>query len=193
MSHYLPTAMLAFLALGVGTTAQDPPKGQKDPQSQIEPRSAPGEGQKFLQQFVGRWDVVKTFHPRTGEPAVARGECVQTMIHDGRFLHSEFTFTDAGAKTTGTGTIGFDADTGRFTSFWIDSRSTRVSVRQSRDKFDGRQIVLFAKPLDEANARQSRTVTRLENNGKRVVHQQFGATPDGKERLVMELVMDRRD
>ena len=59
-------------------------------------------------------------------------------------------------------------------------------------KFDGQRIVLYSKSLDDPNARQSRTVTHLENGGKRIVHQQFVATPDGKDRLMMELVMDNR-
>jgi hypothetical protein len=111
------------------------------------------------------------------------------MIHEGRFLQSDFIFDDNGAKTTGMGIIGFDADSGKFTSFWTDSRSTRVSIRQSRDKFDGSKIVLFSKSLDDPNARQSRTVTHIENGGQRLVHQQFVAVLDGSERLIMELVM----
>src|SRR5262249_29996398 len=47
-------------------------KAKKDPQSTFEPRSAPGEGQKFLAKFAGEWEVVKTFHPREGKPAVQK-------------------------------------------------------------------------------------------------------------------------
>jgi len=184
---------IIFLSV-VCANADDKPatRPAKDAQAAYEPRSAPGEGQKFLQQFVGNWSVVKTFHPRNGEPVVSRGQCTQTMIHDGRFLRSDFIFNDATGQTTGMGVIGFDADSGKFTSFWTDSRSTRVSIRQSRDKFDGSKIVLYSKSLDDPNARQSRTITHLENDGKRIVHRQFAANPDGSERIMMELVMQRR-
>src|SRR5262245_45848561 len=84
---------------------------KKDPQSSYEPRSAPGAGQKFLKQFEGDWEVVKTFYPRSGEPARAKGECRQTMLHEGRFLRSEFVFEQNGVKSTGTGMIGFDGET----------------------------------------------------------------------------------
>ena len=40
-------------------------------------------------------------------------------------------------------------------------------------------------------ARPSRTVTRLEADGERIVHTQYGAGDGGKERVVMELVMTR--
>jgi len=180
------TATLLVIAAFAGSTVgQD----KKDPQSVIEPRSGPGAGQKFLEKFVGDWEVTKTFNPRTGDPATAKGTCRQTMVHGGRFLQSEFTFDGPAGKTTGTGTIGFDADAGLFTSVWVDSRSTRMSLRRSKEKFDGTEIVLYSRSLDEKEGRQSRTVTRLEDGGRKIVHRQFSPTPDGKERLVMELVM----
>ena len=188
---------VVLLAAGLGVRAeppQDKPAEKKDPQSAIEPRSAPGAGQKFLARFVGDWDVVKTFHPRSGDPARATGVCRQTMIHGDRFLRSDFTFDGAQGKTTGTGTIGFDAATGLFTSVWIDSRSTRMSLRQSKEKFNGEEIVLFSQTLGEGGteARRSRTVTRLEDDGAKIVHRQYGIAADGKERLVMELQMTRK-
>jgi hypothetical protein len=174
-------------------SAAEPPPGQKDPQSTYEPRSKPGAGQKFLEKFVGDWEVVKTFHPQTGDPVRATGECKQTMINDGRFLRSEFTFRQGDATTTGLGLIGFETDTGLFTSVWTDSRSTRMSLRQSQDKFNGEEIVLYSRSLDAGKeARRSRTVTRLEDDGRKIVHRQYTAGKDGMERLVMELVLTRK-
>ena len=171
-----------------------PAQEKKDPQSSFEPRSKPGVGQKFLEKFVGDWDVAKTFYPRTGEPARSTGECRQAMIHGGRFLKSDFVFGHGDSRTTGTGVIGFETETGKFTSFWTDSRSTRMSLRQSKDKFNGDEIVLFSRSLqdDAKEARVSRTVTRLEDDGRKIVHRQYSVATDGKERLVMELVMTRK-
>jgi len=166
---------------------------KSDPQSVVEPRSGPGAGQKFLEPFVGEWDVVKTFYSRSGTASRTSGTCKQTMIHEGRFLESEFMFQQGDIKTTGQGLIGFEPATGNFTSVWTDSRATRMSLRQSKDKFDGQQIVLFSKPLNEGTeARSSRTVTQLEENGQKIVHRQFTAGEGGAERLMMELVMTRR-
>ncbi len=182
---------LVGLCLSVGA-GQQPPK--KDPQSSYEPRSGPGAGQKFLARFAGDWDVVKTFHPRKGEPAKSKGECRQEMVQGGRFLKSEFTFDGPVGKTTGTGLIGFEPDSGLFTSVWIDSRQTRMSIRRSKDKFDGKEIVLYGRSLDGdgKDPRQSRTVTRLEEDGRKLIHRQYTAGPDGQERLVMELEMTRK-
>jgi hypothetical protein len=190
----LPKTLRGFLLLGLILLAgaEQPPKEQKDPQSVFEPRSGPGVGQKFLEQFVGDWQVVKTFYPRSGDPVQTKGRCRQIMVQGGRFLQSDFTFEGAGGKTTGTGLIGFEADSGLFTSVWIDSRSTRMSLRRSRDRFDGKEIVLFSQSLEgEKDARRSRTVTRLENEGRVILHRQFVPGPDGKERPIMELKMTR--
>jgi Protein of unknown function (DUF1579) len=182
-----------FACLLTGTARpQDKKDDKKDPLQSFEPKSKPGAGQKFLEKFVGEWDVVKSFHPRKGEPVRATGECKQTMIHDGRFLQSEFTFkTDAG-KTTGLGLIGFQPETEKFTSVWTDSRQTRMSFRQGEDKFDGEQIVLFGKELDGKEGRRSKTVTRLEDDGKKIVHRQYAVEAGAPDRLVMELVMTKK-
>lgn len=194
---------VAIVALSVGlaaVVAQPPaskvaekPPAKADAQQAIEPRAGPGVGQAFLAKFVGDWDVAKAFYPRGGgEPTRANGECKQTMIHAGRFLQSEFTFGTGAAKTTGLGLIGFEQATGKFTSVWTDSRQTRMSFRQGREKFDGAQIVLYSQSLGEGEGRQSKTVTKLEHDGKSIVHRQFSVSADAPERLVMELVMTRK-
>jgi len=174
--------------------ADDPPKQPKDPQSSFEPRSGPGAGQKFLEKFVGDWEVAKTFYPRSGDAVRQSGECRQTMIHGGRFLQSEFVFDNKGEKSTGLGLIGFEPATGKFTSVWTDSRQTRMSLRQSEAPFDGKEIVLSGKSLgEEARGRaRSRTTTRLEDDGRKIVHRQVAVDADGKERPVMELVLTRK-
>jgi hypothetical protein len=186
--------VFALLAVSSGIGQEkNPPDGKKDPQAKFEPRSKPGEGQKFLEQFTGDWNVAKTFHPRAGKPVQIKGECRQKMVQSGRFLQSDFTFTTDAGKTTGTGLIGFEPETGKFTSVWIDSRQTRMSFRQSAEKFDGKKIVLEGKELGAAApARRSKTVTTLEDGGKRIVHRQYSIEAEGKERLVMELVLTRK-
>ena len=175
--------------------AEQPPvknEDKKDPQASVEPKSKPGAGQKYLEKFVGDWEVAKTFHPRVGEPIKQKGECHQTMIHGGRFLQSEFTFEADGGKTTGTGTIGFEPETGKFTSVWIDSRQTRMSFRQAEGKFDGEQIVLFSKELESKEGRRSKTITKMVDEGKKIVHRQFSIAQDNTERLMMELVLTKK-
>jgi hypothetical protein len=181
--------LAACSVLGPLAAAQE----DKDPQSAFEPRSGPGAGQKFLAQFVGDWDVVKTFYSRAGQPATTKGFCRQTMIHNGNFLRSEFTFQQGDAQTTGLGLIGFEPASATFTSVWTDSRATRMSLRQSNEKFGGEEIVLDSRSLGgTTESRSSRTVTKLEENGGKIIHRQFSRADDGSERLVMELLMTRK-
>jgi hypothetical protein len=201
MPRFRPAAIAGLLAatLAFGQTppkkADPPADPKKDPQQAIEPRSGPGAGQKFLEQFVGEWEVEKKFFPRGGgEPGVSKGTCKQEMIHGGRFLRSEFVFDGPTGKSTGTGVIGFEPDSGLFTSTWIDSRQTRMSFRKSKEKFGGEKIELFGQALGgEPEARKSKTVTTLEDKGAKIVHKQFSIPTDGAaERQVMELVMTRK-
>jgi hypothetical protein len=189
-------ASLVILA-SAGGSAQEPGTPSPTPrgvQERYEPPAGPGVGQAFLETFEGDWSVERNFYPPSGgAPTRATGECAQRMVQDGRFLESRFTFHVDGKTTTGTGISGFDPQTGLFTTFWFDSRSTRFSVRQSREPFDGKQIVLYSVSLGgSGTGRTSRTVTHMENEGNRIVHRQFNSDAGGKERLLMELVMNRR-
>lgn len=188
------TFLVALSFLGL-VAADEPSKPRaKDPQAAYEPRSSPGAGQAFLAKFEGDWVVAKAFFPRTGEPTRIKGTCRQIMTHKNHFLQSDFIFGEGENASTGQGLIGFEPETGRFTSVWTDSRQTRMSFRQSMEKFDGRTIVLHGKSLEtpEKAPRRSRTVTTLDDNGSKIVHRQYALGDDGAERLMMELVMTRK-
>ena len=134
------------------------------------------------------------FYPREGDPVRTSGQCRSTMIQNGKFLQTEFEFNQAEGKSTGLGIIGFEPETGRFTSFWVDSRQTRVSVRQGREPFDGQKIVLYSVSLDpqSKDSRRSKTISTLEDDGRKLVHRQYALGSGAEERLIMELIMTRK-
>jgi hypothetical protein len=171
--------------------AQDKPKDQE---AAYDPRSSSGAGQKFLEKFAGDWTVEKRFHPRTGDPVVTKGECHQAMIHDGKFLKSDFVFRSETTNVTGTGLVGFEPATGLFTSVWADSHSTRMSIRQSKEPFNGSEIMLSSLPTANGvrEARLSKNVTVLTDDGKKIVHKQFAIEADNSERLMFELILTRK-
>jgi hypothetical protein len=186
-------SVLAILLTAALATAQSSAVAQKT-HEQYEPSNAPGAGQKLLAQFAGNWDVVKTFFPKNGAPRVSKGECRQTMVQDGKFLESDFTFFNPdGSKSTGTGISGFDSKTNRFTTVWFDSRQTTMSIRQSDGTFDGKTIVLWATDLDPDDPGR-KTVARahLEDNGRVLVHRHYLVDDKGNERLMIELRMTRK-
>jgi hypothetical protein len=187
---------VAVLAAGAAVAQQPTPASPpKDVQARFEPPSGPGAGQAFLKTFEGEWSVVRNFYPPSGgAPRSATGECTQKMVQDGRFLQSDFTFHSDGQTTTGTGISGFDPQTGLFTTFWYDSRSTRFSIRQSKEPFDGKQIVLYSVSLGGSHGQEhtSRTVSFLEDGGKKLIHRQYNMGPDGKEKVLMELILTKK-
>ena len=162
--------------------------------NEYEPPNAPGAGQKLLAQFAGDWDVLKSFFPMNGKPIVTKGTCKQYMIQDGKFLQSDFIFfNEDGTKTTGTGISGFDSKTNRFTTVWYDSRQTTMSIRQSDGTFDGKNIVLWATPLDpDRPGRKTVARAHLEENGRVLVHRHFLINDSGQERVMIELRMTRK-
>ena len=184
---FIATLFLATAALTQGAATQQTHK-------EYEPASAAGAGQKLLAQFAGDWDMVKTFFPATGQPAVTKGTCKQYMIQGGKFLQSDFTFFDPdGSKSTGTGISGFDAKTNRFTTVWYDSQKTTMSIRQSDGTFDGTNIVLVATALDpDRPGRKTYARAHLEENGHILIHRHYTVDDKGSERLVLEWRMTRK-
>lgn len=188
--------VLALVAILAPLASAADKKTEEEAHALYEPRSSPGSGQEFLKRFVGEWRVTKKFYPPTGEAVETTGKCTQIMIHDGRFLKSEFTFGEGNAATTGLGIVGYDPKTDKFTSFWTDSRSTRISIRESEAPFKGSELVLFSRSLDEDakdKGRRSKTVTRFENQGSEIVHRQYSQGPAQEDRLMMELTLKRAD
>lgn len=161
---------------------------------EYEPPTAVGPGQKLLAQFAGDWDMVKTFFPANGQPAVTKGTCKQYMIQGGKFLQSDFVFFDPdGSKSTGTGISGFDLKTNRFTTVWYDSQKTTMSIRQSDGTFDGTNVVLWATALDpDRPGRKTVARAHLEENGHVLIHRHYAIDDKGSERLVLEWRMTRR-
>jgi hypothetical protein len=191
MKKWITATLLIAIATATATIAQQT-------HNQYEPPNAPGAGQRLLAQFAGDWDVVKTFFPLNGQtngkPIVTMGTCKQYMIEDGKFLQSDFTFFSAdGTKSTGTGISGFDSKTNRFTTVWYDSRQTTMSIRQSDGTFDGKNIVLWATPLDtEHPGRKTVARAHLEEDGRVLLHRHFVVDDKGEERMMIELRMTRK-
>ncbi len=69
-----------------------------------------------------------------------------------------------------------------------------MSARQSREPFDGTKIVLYSLNLDPQakESRRSKTISQLEDEGRKLIHRQYALGSAGEERLVMELIFTRK-
>ncbi|HYV37569.1 MAG TPA: DUF1579 family protein [Gemmataceae bacterium] len=190
MKAYRSLLCVALVAAGLLAVAESPaqdtkatpaPQGGKDMTAK-----------EFMAKLVGDYNVVRVFYGTTPDaPKKMNGTCKQFMSYN-NFLFSEFSFGEGDAKITGLGILGYQEDTGLFISNWLDSRQTKMSIRQSKQKFDGKQIELATgvAKLDKS-ARTSRTITVFEDDGKKVWHRQWNMVND-KEQLWMELHMTRK-
>ena len=176
----------AFLLIASESTGQDkkadPAKGATGP-----------DGQAFMEKMVGDFNVVRIFYgPTPNDPKKSNGTCKQSLQYGGKFLISDFVFGDGPNKIMGFGAMAYVPETGLFMSTWFDSRQAKMSVRQSKEKFNGKQVELATIPYKlDKSARASRTLTTFEDNGKKLWHRQWNMIDD-KEQLWMELHMTRK-
>jgi hypothetical protein len=186
MKNWILAIFLFAFVAATAATAQQTHK-------EYEPPTAAGAGQKLLEQYVGDWDMVKTFYAADGKTTVTKGTVKQYMIQDGKFLQSDFTFFNADGKTTtGTGISGFEAKTNRFTTVWYDSEKTSMSIRQSDGTFDGKTIVLYSTSLDpDRPGRKTYARAVLEEDGHVLVHRHYVLDNKG-ERMVLQWRMTKK-
>jgi len=179
-----------LIAASVLAAAVQPPK---DPQSSYEPRSTPGLGQKYLQKFVGEWEVQKVFYPATGEPVRAGGEC-PVDDPEWKVLAVGIRLRQGGPEIDGAGNHRVRARVGKIYQFLGRLPSDPHVSASSREPFDGDKIVLYSLSLEPAgkDSRRSKTISRLEDKGGKLVHRQFALGLGGEERLMMELLMTRK-
>ncbi len=163
--------------------------------AQYEPPNRGGAGQVLLAKMVGNWTFTDTFFPlRGGKPHVSTGTCQQFMILGGMFLQSNFTFHGANGSTwKGEGISGFSPSTGKFTTDWIDSQRTEMSIRQSRGKFDGKNMWLYAQQIGrEHPGRVTFAHAFLRDGGKQLVYDHYYQVPGGKPKMMFEIVLIRQ-
>ena len=198
-------ALLALAMASGAALAQKPPEPKpgpapaspapRDAQAKYEPPSGPGAGQQFLKTFEGEWTGRAQLQSAQRRPSEQGDRRVHAEDGAGRPVPRVRLHIPPGRQ---------DHDWQRhqrlrradrlFTTFWYDSRSTRFSIRQSREPFDGKQIVLHSASLTASHGqeRQSRTVSHLEDGGNKLIHQQFHQDAGGKEKLLMELILTRK-
>lgn len=82
-----------------------------------------------IAKMAGTFDCeVKHYMEPGAPPMVSKGTSVQTLIHDGRFLHQEFKSDMMGQPFTGSGDWGYDNATQKYVGSWCDSMSTGIMM-----------------------------------------------------------------
>ncbi|HXK61080.1 MAG TPA: DUF1579 family protein [Acidobacteriota bacterium] len=130
MKQVIFVFLCALTLVTTGAYAQ----GNQD-QQQMMKATEPGQYHKYLEPFVGNWDVTVRMWGRPGQPpSESKASSEQTLIMDGRFLHQTFRGTFMGKPFEGLGLKGYDNVKKMYVSAWIDNSSTTI-VQTGRGRF----------------------------------------------------------
>ena len=111
--------------------------------------ATPGEPHKFLAKFAGSWNAAIKIWSEPDKPAQeAVGACERNMILGGRYLHEEFVGEMNGSPFTGIGFTGYNNQTKRFISTWMDTMGTNILFFEGKEGGDGQSIVLESQAQD---------------------------------------------
>ena len=153
----------------------------------------PGRPHAMLAEMTGSWHTVTQHFMTPGQPPVeSEGACEQTMVLDGRYLQQEFQGDMMGAPFTGIGITGFDNQSQKYVSTWIDSMSTRIFYFDGTADAEGRTITQECRTEDPIKGPMTwRSVTRILD---RDTHEfeMYGTDKSGKEEKMMAIRYTRK-
>ncbi|KAB2967821.1 MAG: DUF1579 domain-containing protein [Thermoanaerobaculia bacterium] len=186
---------LATAALTAAAFAGQEPAGQPAAMSPEEQKAmeawakaaTPGPQHQQLAAMAGDWTVESTMWMSPEKPPEkSTGTAERTMILGGRVLKEKVSATMMGQPFEGLGLAGYDNVTGNWWGTWTDNLGTGVMLSSGTCSSDGKceSTGTFVDPMTGKEARMRMT---SEHQPDHEVHRMYGAGPDGKEFLNMEL------
>jgi hypothetical protein len=105
------------------------------------------------------------------------------MILDGRFLQDEFSGEMMGSPFTGIGVIGYDNQSKKYVSIWMDSMSTGIYFFEGTASQDGRTISLESRFNDPIKGPGTwHLVTRIVDENTEVAEMRMTYESGGEEK-----------
>jgi hypothetical protein len=154
----------------------------------------PGEHHKVLAKLEGFWTTRTRGWMEPGKPPVeSTGTCEQKMILDGHYLRQEYTGDMMGQPFTGINLLGYDNQSGKYESVWIDSMSTGIFYFVGPASADGKTITQECSYDDPVKGPSVwRSVTRIKEDN--TLELEMFITPQGgKEEKMMEMTVARKE
>jgi len=155
--------------------------------------ATPGAPHRLLALLAGSWNTRHRYWMEPDQPSTeSSGFCEQKMILDGRFLQQEFSGEMMGSPFTGFGVLGYDNNTKKYVSTWLDNMGTGIYYFEGSAGADGKSIVQTCKydnSVDDTT--EWRSVTRLVDDNTYAV-EMYGTDQSGKERKIMEGTYTRK-
>ena len=153
----------------------------------------PGEPHKMMARWEGSWDIrMKSWMEPDQPPVESKGTAEYRTILGGRFLQEEIQSEMMGSPYNGRGFMGYDNNTGKYTTVWIDDMSTSIMVFEGTASPDGKTITQTSHYDDPIQGPMDfRTVTTIMDDDTQGF-EMYTTGKTGKEEKMMEIVYTRK-
>lgn len=151
-------AVAGALALSIGRTdAQDKAKSEAKPAAETQEMmkkfmefATPGESHKFLDQFVGKWDLVTRmwWEGPDKPPNETKGSSESKWVLEGRFLLEESTGQMMGMPYKSLNFMGFDNYKKKYILSYMDSMGTAMYTGEGKLDLSNKVMTMFGKMDD---------------------------------------------
>jgi len=185
-------AAVAFAAVRAPKIA--PPPDYTPDTEMMTKAGVPGMHHRFLNYFVGDWDVAVTMTHPGSPPMETQATASIAWDLDGRFLKESFEGEFMGQPFAGVSYIGYDNFKSRYVSIWMDSMSTGMTTSTGYQSLDGTELTFFGEmdePALDLHDRTVKTITRAETQDRWTfeIHDLHIPDPNSK---VMTMVYTRK-
>ncbi|NIT13374.1 MAG: DUF1579 domain-containing protein [Candidatus Dadabacteria bacterium] len=155
--------------------------------------ATPNENHKVLDALVGEWDYALKWWQAPGtEPEQSTGTSKIKWIMDGRFIKHKIEGTSAGMPFKGMGITGYNNETNKYESVWIDNMGTGMVIGSgtyNADKKIMTEVGTFSSPGE--GEKKYRAVI-INTNIDSFMYQLYMPGPDNKEYLAMVINYTRK-
>lgn len=112
----------------------------------------------ILGMMAGRFRAEARIYPAPGvDPIESRGMTISELIMGGRFLQTKFKGDMNGRSFEGMALDGYDVDSGKHRSVWIDSMGTAIQTFEGTADKTGRVLTLFSESVDPESGKTKTT------------------------------------
>ena len=180
-----------MMAASLAVAVEQKPIDMQAMMEKFEKAGTPGEPHKRLASLEGTWNTkTKSWMEPNKPPMESTGTCEKTMLLDGRFLKQKCTGQMMGKTFNGIGITGYDNETKRYTSTWMDSMSTTLHVMEGSSA-DGTTITQegeYTCPI--RGEMKLRSVMKMVDRNTNLF-EMYGTDKSGQEMKMMEIVYTR--
>lgn len=156
--------------------------------------ATPGESHKVLHSLAGSWDyTIKFWDSSEGEPEISQGTSTIELILDERFLMQKAEGSAMGMPFEGMGITGFNNETQRYESVWIDNMGTGMMKGSGVYDPDMNAIIedgSFSCPL-EGGDKPYRSIVRITDDDS-FTYEWYIDDAEGERFRAMEIVYTRK-